>query len=338
MLYEFTKCMTFGRYDLVNYVGKRMKQHKVKILSILIASAVLYGCNASSDDDTATSPEAASKEVQAYDGPVRGMIATATCDDETTGEYEFTDDEGNIDITLPTFVTAPETCSVEFVGGPNAVDMENNKKMTGVTYKAPKGLFKAGEKATASPLTTLIANKLGGQAYNDSAASEILLALGLDVENTAGISIKEFLTNTAESVEKIKSSNKSFFSKVAATKMILSDIITAQPDADPTKIAAVTKKLSEVITNKFPNFPENNGTGTDKKEIFFDFKEAVKDSAALDKIQNEDIATILDNIPAIKDVIDKPTDATIPEPTDPTDPDPTGTGTGTGSTGGGTGA
>lgn len=305
-----------------------MKQHKIKVLSLLIASAVLYGCH---DGDDSGSTESAT--VQAYDGPVRGMVATAACDDDTTGEYKFTDDEGNINITLPTFVNAPETCGVSFVGGANAVDMENGKSMVNVKYTSPKGLFKKGSKATASPMTTLIAKKLGNLPYDESTASEVLTALGLGEVFNNGITIEEFLNNTQASVAKLKSQTPALFSKVSATKMILSDILTAQPNADITKIAVATQKLSNIITQKYPNFPASGN-----KEIFINIIDIVKDSAILDKLESLTEDQIKNELADLINKIDNPETAVPPTPTDPTDPTGTGTGTGTGSTGGGTGA
>ena len=125
----------------------------------------------------------------------------------------------------------PETCSVTYKGNSDAVDMENGRDMSGVTYSAPKGLFSKGEPATVSPLTSIIAKQLDGEAYNESTAAEVLASLGLDEIANNGISIKELLSDTGSAVEKLKKSNKALFSKLAATKMILSDAINSLPDA-----------------------------------------------------------------------------------------------------------
>lgn len=299
-----------------------MKDHKSKILSLCIASALLYGCGSDDSDSN-------SMDVQAYDGPVRGMVANYECEDGTQGTGEATGDDGFTELS-GTFAVAPELCSVSFTGGSNAVDMENGRDMSGVVYSAPKGLFSAGGKATASPLTTLIAKHLGDREYNEADATDILGQLGLDeLANTGGISIKNLLTDTESATKTLKSNSAGLFSKFAATKMILSDVVAAQPNIDPSKIASVTKTLSESIVGQFPNFPlDNSGT-----EIVVNLKEKLKESGIVDKIQSGELTKddLVDIIEDNKGV------ATKPEPTDPDQPATGGTGGtgGTGSTGGG---
>lgn len=302
-----------------------MKNHKSKILALCITSALLYGCGSDSDDSSSST-----MEVQAYDGPVRGMIANYSCDDGSTGSSKATDDDG-MAVLSGTFADAPETCSVTYKGNSDAVDMENGRDMSGVTYSAPKGLFSKGEPATVSPLTSIIAKQLDGEAYNESTAAEVLASLGLDEIANNGISIKELLSDTGSAVEKLKNSNKALFSKLAATKMILSDAVSALPDADPAKIASVTKKLSEALVKSNPDFPMNNSG----KEIVVNLKEKLAEPGFADKVESGEISAG-DIEQALKD---NTADATKPEPTDPETPPATG---GTGGTGGsgstGTGA
>ncbi|WP_105902565.1 excinuclease ATPase subunit [Vibrio gangliei] len=301
-----------------------MKNHKSKILALCITSALLYGCGSDSDDSSSNT-----MEVQAYDGPVRGMIANYSCDDDSTGTSKATDDDG-IAVLSGTFADAPETCSITYTGNSDAVDMENGRDMSGVKYSAPKGLFTKGEPATVSPLTSLIDKQLNGATYDESTAQEVLASLGLDEIANNGISIKELLSDTEASVSKLKESNKTLFSKLAATKMILSDAVNALPDADPSKIAAVTKKLSETLVKNIPEFPINDSG----KEIVVNLKEKLKESGFADKVESGEISDE-DIEQALEDNI---ADATKPEPSNPDTPATGGTG-GTGGTGStGTGA
>lgn len=262
-------------------------------------------------------------EVQAYDGPVRNMVHNATCDDGTIVTGDATDDDGLTALTG----YDPENCTLTFTGDDDAVDMENGRDMSGVKYSAPKGLFSRDGSATLSPLTTLIDKQLDGAVYNESTASDILSSLGLDEIANNGISIKELLSETESSVAKLKSNSPTLFSKLAATKMILSDAVSALPDADPTKIAAVTKKLSEILVKNMPNFPLDDSG----KEKVVNLKEKLKNSDFVEKVQSDQTSEDY-----IKQALEVNTDAaTKPEPTDPDTPATGGTG-GTGSTGTGT--
>ncbi|MFH0255884.1 hypothetical protein ACGRL8_02195 [Vibrio rumoiensis] len=296
-----------------------MKNHKAKILSLCIASALLYGCGSDSDDSGSNT---SAMEVQAYDGPVRNMIPSAICDDGTTVTGDATDDNGLTDLTG----YDPENCTLTFTGNNDAVDMENGRDMSGVKYSAPKGLFSRDGSATLSPLTTLIDKELDGAAYDESTASDILLSLGLDEIANNGISIKELLSETESSVAKLKKNSPTLFSKLAATKMILSDAVSALPDADPTKIAAVTKKLSEILVKNMPNFPLDDSG----KEKVVNLKEKLKNSDFVEKVQSDQISE-----DDVKQALEENTAAaTKPEPTDPDTPATGGGGTGgTGSTG-----
>ena len=288
-----------------------MKNHKSKILSLCIASALLYGCGSDSDDSGSNT---SAMEVQAYDGPVRNMIPNAICDDGTTVKGDATDDNGLTALTG----YDPENCTLTFTGNNDAVDMENGRDMSGVIYSAPKGLFSRDGSATISPLTTLIDRQLDGAAYDDSTASDILLSLGLDEIANNGISIKDLLSETESSVAKLKSNSSTLFSKLAATKMILSDAVSALPDAEPSKIAAVTKKLSEVLVKNNPDFP-NDPSG---KEKVVNLKETLKNSDFVEKVQSDQISEY-----AIKKELEANTAAaTKPEPTDPDKPATGGTG------------
>lgn len=300
-----------------------MKNHKSKMLSICIASALLYGCGSDDSDSNDSGSNTSTMDVQAYDGPVRGMMANFTCDDGTTGTGDATDDDGLTSLTG----YDPESCTLSFIGNDDAIDMENGRDMSGVRYSAPKGLFSSGGSATLSPLTTLIDRQLNGADYNESTAAEVLSRLGLDEIANNGISIQKLLSETESSVDSLKESNPSLFSKLAATKMILSDAINSLPDADPSKIAAVTKKLSEILVKNIPQFPINDSG----KEVVVNLKEKLKDSDFVEKVQSGEIS-VTDIEKALEDNL---TEANKPEPTDPDTPDPEQPATGgTGGTGG----
>lgn len=298
-----------------------MKSNKLKFISLCIATTLLYGCG--SDDDSSSTAE-----VQAYDGPVRGMVATYLCDNGSTGTSETTGDNGKTTLS-GSFAEAPQDCSISFLGTSEAIDMDNGRDMSGVSYSAPKGLFTLGGSATVSPLTTLIDKKLNGAAYDESTASEVLSSLGLDEVANNGVSIQELLSNTEASVAKLKTENKTLFSKLSATKMILSDAISAQPDIDPTKLAAVTKKLSDTLVNKYPDFPVSGD-----KEIVVNLKDKLKDSDFVNKVESGDVS-----LEEIEDALEENiADATKPEPSNPDTPTGGTGGTGGTATGTGTGA
>ena len=298
-----------------------MKNHKSKILSLCIATAFLYGCN---DDDNNSS----STEVQAYDGPVRGMVANYFCNGGIEGTSDATDDNGKTTIS-GLFSRSPELCNINFEGTANAIDMENGRNMAGVIYSAPRGIFNRNGHFTVSPLTTLLDKYLDGQEYNEASAAEILQNLGLDDIANSGISIRELLTNTEAVVGQLKSNSPTLFSKLAASKMILSDVISSQSGISAAQIAATTKKLAEVIIKTYPNFPINNSG----QEIVVNLREKLKESGFIDKVTSGELSD-----DALNDIIeDNIADAIKPNPTDPDTPATGGTG-GTGGTSTGVGA
>lgn len=294
-----------------------MKNHKSKVLALCIASALLYGCGSDNDDSSSST-----MNVQAYDGPVRGMTASYSCEDGSTGTSDATNDEG-VAALSGTFAENPESCSITFTGNSKAVDMENGRDMAGNKYSAPKGLFTRNGKATVSPITTLIDKQLNGAEYNESTATEVLAALGLDEILNNGITLQDFLYDTEGSVEKLKGSNTELYSQLSATKMVLSDMLYAQPDLDPNDIAAATKNISDSIVDEYPGFPMVGG-----EEVVVDLKDELAtdsnlvNNAISDSLNDDDITAITTTEPATK-----------PAPTDPETP--TG---GTGGSGSSTGA
>lgn len=299
-----------------------MKNHKSKILALCISSALLYGCGSDSDDPTMS--------VQAYDGPVRGMIANYKCDDGSKGTAKnATDDDGYLSVKNGSSAYDPQNCDITFTGTPLAVDMENGRDMSGVEYTAPKGLFSNGGNATASPLTTLLHKKLGDRAYDESTASDILESLGLSDIANSGVSIRDLLTKTESSVTKLKKSDPAKFSRLAAIKMVLSDALAADVPLD--KLAEVTKKLSTALTTKYPNFPKN----ASGKEIVVNLKGKLADPDFITKVDNSDTGSDLANDP---DISDSEAPATKPDRNDNKPPTGGTGGTGSGGASGGTGS
>ena len=298
-----------------------MKNHKSKILALCISSALLYGCGSDSDDPTMS--------VQAYDGPVRGMIANYKCDDGSKGTAKnATDDDGYLSVKNGSSAYDPQNCDITFTGTPLAVDMENGRDMSGVEYTAPKGLFSNGGNATASPLTTKKKKKLGDRAYDESTASDILESLGLSDIANSGVSIRDLLTKTESSVTKLKKSDPAKFSRLAAIKMVLSDALAADVPLD--KLAEVTKKLSTALTTKYPNFPKN----ASGKEIVVNLKGKLADSAFINTVETSSADELFDNA-GIKDDV---ADATKPDRNDSKPPTGGTGGTGSGGASGGTGS
>ncbi|WP_417880483.1 hypothetical protein [Vibrio sp.] len=291
-----------------------MKNHKSKVLALCVATALLYGCGSDSNS---------TMDVQAYDGPVRGMIPSYSCDNGSNGTSDATNDKGIATIE-GSFADNPESCTISFKGGSDAIDMENGRDMSGVQYSAPKGLFTKDGKVTVSPLTTLIDKQLNGAEYNESTATEVLADLGLDEIPNNGVSIQELLSDTESAVTKLKGDNPTLFSKLAATKMILSDVVQSQPDLEPEKLAAVTKKLSDSLVSSMPNFPLDNSG----KEVVVNLKDKLQDTDFVNKVESGEVSA-----DEIKDTLEENLDdATKPEPTDPDTPATGGTG-GTGSAG-----
>ena len=225
---------------------------KYKLLATLIAGALLAGCN--DHDVTPTT-----KSVQAFDGAIWGIEGKYACDGGVSGSAGKTNYDGFVQVTDETFVAKPEACAFEFVPTTGAKDTSNGKDMSKVSYKAPKGLFSAGKTATVSPITTLIAKELGDEPYNESTAVQVLEDIGLGaIANYAGISVTEFLQDTQASLETIKKDTPELYSKVAATTVVLSDILAAQPDADVAGITGVTTLMAGAILEQYENYPENN--------------------------------------------------------------------------------
>ena len=268
--------------------------------------------------------------VQAYDGPVRGMIANYKCDDGSKGTAKnATDDDGYLSVKNGSSAYDPQNCDITFTGTPLAVDMENGRDMSGVEYTAPKGLFSNGGNATASPLTTLLHKKLGDRAYDESTASDILESLGLSDIANSGVSIRDLLTKTESSVTKLKKSDPAKFSRLAAIKMVLSDALAADVPLD--KIAEVTKKLSMALTTEYPHFPKTGANG-DGKEIVVNLKDKLADPTFINTVETSSASDLFEDA-GIKGNV---ADATKP-PRNDQSTGGTG-GTGSGGASGGTGS
>lgn len=219
---------------------------KYKILATLVAGSLLAACNSSDVNDAFT--------LQAFDPAVLNMQASYKCNDATVysnaGKTNF---NGNANITNAVVTATPERCAFRFVGGSDAVDTSNGKSMDGVTYLIPKGLAQAGQLVTASPLTTLIANALGEDEYDEAAASEILEKLGLGtLINNNGTSISDLLLKTETVANALSANDKA---TLLSTTAVLSDVAKNNTTASVQDIADATKKFAAAVVTANPNYP-----------------------------------------------------------------------------------
>ncbi|MEF1219077.1 hypothetical protein REH76_14970, partial [Photobacterium damselae] len=211
-----------------------------------------------------------------------------------------------------------------------AIDMSNGKDMSNVVYSIPKGLLSANEAVAATPFTTLIAKTIKETADSDitTAINSVFTSLGLDSELTE--EQKRGLLTDPDAT--LKTLNPSVSQTVIATRMVLSDAITAQPNKSVADIAKVTEIIAQDLVNKNPEFPTQ--TGSDKP-IYVDLTtELAKDSV----FEEATTGTIP---PSIEEGIDKPLVGEELDPTDPPikpEPPTGGTGGSEGDNSGGTGA
>lgn len=279
---------------------------KYKVLATLVAGSLLAACNSSNSSD--------SYKLQAYDPAIQNMAVSYKCNDAT--EYTSagkTNYDGNANIDNAVVTATPERCAFKFVGGSDAIDTSNSKSMDGVTYLIPKGLAQAGQLVTASPLTTLIANQLGENEYDESTADTILRDLGLGDLLNNGTSISDLLLKTETVANGLTSAEKA---TLLATTVSLNNILKSDSSSSVNAIAAAAKKYAAVIVVENPNFPTNkNGKPADT-----DFDLTASAIAALTSAQLTLSVkdSVKDGAVVIKDTVT-----------------PTGTGTGTGSSSGG---
>ncbi|WP_305369660.1 hypothetical protein [Photobacterium leiognathi] len=313
---------------------------KIKLLSTVIAGVILAGCG--SDNNNSVAPEVKSASVQAYDGAIWGIQGSYNCGDGDN-VVGLTNYNGFVETTDDVFVNTPEKCSFTFKPNGNVIpqDTSNGKYLPNLVLKAPKGLFAQGEAATASPLSTLIANKLGDNTYDEATASQILEDLGLgEIANTCGISVTDLLKDTDSAVKKL-AENPDFtdiHSKLIATTHVLADTLAAQPNASTDEVTKATKLLAESTLAEHPNYPKNK----DGDPVHVELAEILADDDTFTSVKNAETVEDIQKIPDLGDAIKNPADSNIPEK--PEDPDalPTGgtgggTGGGDGSSGGGTG-
>lgn len=218
---------------------------KYKVLATLVAGSLLAACNSSNSSD--------SYKLQAYDPAVENMQASYKCNDATdytsAGKTDF---NGNANITNAVVTATPELCAFKFVGGSDAIDTSNGKSMDGVTYLIPKGLAQAGQLVTASPLTTLIANALGENEYDESTADTILRDLGLGGLINNGTSISDLLLKTETVANALSATEKA---TLLSTTAVLSDVAKNNTTASVKDIADATKKFAAAVVTANPNYP-----------------------------------------------------------------------------------
>ncbi|MCG3864907.1 MULTISPECIES: hypothetical protein [unclassified Photobacterium] len=294
---------------------------KIKLLSTIIASLVIAGCG--SDNDNSVTPEVKSKKIQAFDGAVWGIEGSFKCEGEDTVLVGTTDFDGNIETQNETFINSPEKCSVTFspqANNPNykAIDISNGKDLSSVTYKIPQGLLESGKKATASPISTLIANELGeDNIYDEATAQTIFASLGLSdvVNNGICDSFSTYLQDVESAISKLNNDeNKALHKKVLATTVAVSDVQALYPDASPSEIAQVSKNQAAIILHQYPNFDAATPIAITADTL----PPATFDAQKTEDITKEDI----ESAPSIPVLDVKP--PTRPE--DPTKPPTGGTG------------
>lgn len=285
---------------------------KIKLLALAVTGVLLSGCGNDSNGTQATFT------VQAYDPAIYLMDASASCTDGTTGTA-VTDRSGNASFTETTIVTAPETCTFTMVGGANAIDVSNQKSMTGVNYDFPKGLAQVGSPATVSPLTTLITKELGGASYSEATASTVLTNLGLNTLVNAGVTtISNLLLNTQSVVTTLENdvAQVTNFQLLSSTTSVLTDILEYSSTSTVAEITAATTFLAPTLASTFEQGKPN--------------KVVINQNAVIAIVASPTQQTVTD-LPAD----DKPntTDGTaLPDPTGSTGS--TGSTGATGSTGG----
>jgi hypothetical protein len=317
---------------------KKEIQVKLSLLAIAVGSIILVGCNDSSTDTISFS-----KDVRAFDGAVQGMTAQFDCIDGSGGAINGTTNyKGNITIENETFATNPGDCSVTFNKTPGAVDTSNGKDMSNVSYSVPKGLLQVDQEAAATPLTTIIAKALGDDVYSEDVANDILIELGINVNDLinygADINIFKLLTAPETALDAIKEASPEAYSQVMVTTVVLSDTLAAQGDKEGVtvdQLANVAKTVSKAVLSEHPKYPEDDNGD----EIYVDLSEALEDDAVFSEIvntpQDEDIDLtdpIFDKI--TDDIASARPSVPVPDPELPSTGGTGGTG-GSGSEGGG---
>lgn len=283
---------------------------KYKLLTTCVAVALLAGCGSSSDDATTG--------VQAYDGAIRGISGSYTCEDGTSGSIPATGADGFAYVSGATAVDNPQTCSFTFVPTVGAVDMSNGKDMSTVSLSIPRGLAQ-GSSVQATPFTTLVARKMeetGATTYDESTAIEVLNDLGLGELTNQGINISQIMTDLDSVIAQVKQSNPALGAQLVATTHILSDVLTTDV-TDTTQIANASQNLAKKTVAANPDYPTSQAGG----EVVVDVKEYDM-STVTDEVLDDAAIEALEDVPE--------------QEAEPVDETPTGGGAtgGTGSTGG----
>lgn len=283
---------------------------KYKLLTTCVAVALLAGCGSSSDDATTG--------VQAYDGAIRGISGSYTCEDGTSGSIPATGADGFAYVSGATAVDNPQTCSFTFVPTVGAVDMSNGKDMSAVALSIPRGLAQ-GSSVQATPFTTLVARKMeetGATTYDESTAIEVLNDLGLGELTNQGINISQIMTDLDSVIAQVKQSNPALGAQLVATTHILSDVLTTDV-TDTTQIANASQNLAKKTVAANPDYPTSQAGG----EVVVDVKEYDM-STVTDEVLDDAAIEALEDVPE--------------QEAEPVDETPTGGGAtgGTGGTGG----
>ncbi|WGY48426.1 hypothetical protein [Vibrio sp. ABG19] len=287
---------------------------KYKLLTTCVAVALLAGCGSDNDNDATTG-------VQAYDGAIRGISGSYTCEDGTSGAIPATGSDGFAYVSGATAVESPNTCSFTFNPTAGAVDMSNGKDMSAVELSIPRGLAE-GSRVQATPFTTLVSRKMeetGATTYDESTAIEVLNDLGLGDLTNQGVTISQIMTDLDSVITQVKQSNPALGAQLVATTHILSDVLTTNV-TDTTQISNASQNLAKKTVAANPNYPTSQSGG----DVVVDVKDYDM-SSVTDEVLDD---TAIDNLEDVPEQEAEPVDET------PTGGGGTGGTGGTGSTGG----
>jgi len=211
---------------------------KYKILSAMVAGALLSACGESSNSSVSGDDFTA----QAYDPAVAYMNFAQRCGSSSafadSGESDY---YGN---AVTNIVGDPADCAFKFTGDGDSVDIVSGKSMDGVVYYVPKGLAEAGQPLTASPLTTALFEKLDGGVYTEEAATQLLTDLGLDNLVNEGSSVLDIYRDTETVASNLSEASQA---QLYATTGVLSDVLKNNPEGDIDEIISTASSVSETV-------------------------------------------------------------------------------------------
>ncbi|WP_318489734.1 excinuclease ATPase subunit [Photobacterium leiognathi] len=266
---------------------------KTSLLATLVAGIILSGCGGGSDNNNSVDKDKYIKKVQAFDGAIRGMKASFTCDNGDNGLFNATtNDNGYISVSNKTLAEQPEICSIVFTATESAVDMSNGKPMTNVSYTIPRGLMTKDKPAAATPFTTLIA-KVATDTTPEAikeAEEQVFTDLGFG----SSLTEEQKTLLLSEPQKALDAISPELQKEVMATTIVLSDTLVAtQKKTDVTidDVIKVTNSLSEVVVDD-PNFPTTTNDKGETVPTYIDITTALEKDDAFDQIVSGDTSGI----------------------------------------------